>query len=205
MPDPDKLLAGFRTAAQRWMSSRPTSPPEMHAAHDAILIALELDGWLSEGGNPPGAWSPQPPNGSVSGRMELHTQALPEGARHHVTFRGLADGGIGAHCEGCPEWSSRVASQHDAAAFLRCAREHDEQIQLFSRGEITQAVSDAVSLVEAGLTLGERDTDLLNLAANAARTLLGAADPDAVTLDQVLDDNYDGGAATVRGWWNGWS
>jgi hypothetical protein len=69
--------------------------------------------------------------------------------------------------------------------------------------EIAAAVTAAADLVitDAGLGCGEREADLITLAARAALTLLER--PGAV-LDEVMDARYEGGAARVRSWWDGW-
>ena len=73
-----------------------------------------------------------------------------------------------------------------------------------TRDQVSQAVNDGAELVihDDGLQVGERETDLINLVVNAAMTLL---DKPGTTLDQVMDSNYEGGAARVRSWWGSWS
>jgi hypothetical protein len=72
---------------------------------------------------------------------------------------------------------------------------------IYSREQVEQAVNAGADLVRDDLPAGERDTDLINLVVNAALTLL---DNPGLSLDQVMDGSYDGGAAEVRSWWD-WS
>jgi hypothetical protein len=72
----------------------------------------------------------------------------------------------------------------------------------YSREQVERAVNAGADLVRDGTPAGERETDLINLVVNAALTLL---DQPGLTLDEVMDASYDGGAAEVRSWWGGWS
>jgi len=71
----------------------------------------------------------------------------------------------------------------------------------FTRG-LAEVIDEAGELVQNGLRLGERDTDLFRIFAHAA--LMLARNPH-VTLDEVLDDGFPGGAAAVRRWWTSWT
>jgi hypothetical protein len=86
-----------------------------------------------------------------------------------------------------------------ASAAKACAK------RMYLRDQVDAAVHAASALLAdtpGGLGLGERDSDLLDLHAAAVMHLLG--DPDA-TLDQVIEQNYDGKTpAEVRGWWTRW-
>lgn len=62
--------------------------------------------------------------------------------------------------------------------------------KLYTKDEIHNAVNAGVDLVGDELTnggLGERDTDLLNIAAKAILSLL---DNPGMSLDDVLDENW---------------
>ncbi|MDP9611562.1 hypothetical protein [Streptomyces demainii] len=80
----------------------------------------------------------------------------------------------------------------------------------YTRDQVADAVNAGAGLVlDGGLNLGERDEDVINLIVNAALAVLdmpGATGEDPkITLDEVMDQNYDGGAAEVRSWWSNWS
>jgi hypothetical protein len=49
---------------------------------------------------------------------------------------------------------------------------------------------------------GTREQDAINLVVNMLGTLLEHPD---VTADEVMDENYDGGADAVRSWWPEWA
>lgn len=76
--------------------------------------------------------------------------------------------------------------------------------KLYTHEHILTAVNAGADLVthDEHMELGEYETDLINLVVNASMTMLD--DPNAA-LDDVMDENYDGGAAEVRSWWDGWS
>lgn len=67
--------------------------------------------------------------------------------------------------------------------------------------EIVTAAADLVAC-DRQIEPAERETDLIYLVVNAVSELL--ADPD-VSLDDVMNRHYEGGAAKVRTWWDGWS
>ena len=70
--------------------------------------------------------------------------------------------------------------------------------------EVSAAVTATADLVRTddGLAAGERETDLTGLVVNAALVLL---EHPAVSLDEVMDACYEGGAARVRSWRDGWT
>jgi hypothetical protein len=69
--------------------------------------------------------------------------------------------------------------------------------------KVEAAVTAAADLVitDDGLGCGERETDLIGLITVAALELLQRP---AMSLDEVMDARYEGGAARVRSWWDGW-
>lgn len=74
----------------------------------------------------------------------------------------------------------------------------------YSRDEVNQAVNAGIDLItgDREIYLSGRDHDLLNLAVNAALSLLDNPD---WTLDDVIRHNYESedpedGPATVRSW-----
>lgn len=67
---------------------------------------------------------------------------------------------------------------------------------------IRAALDAGINLVRDGLALGERDDDLLDLAATASLALL--REP-SLTLDEVIRAAYDQTPAQVRQWWSGWA
>jgi hypothetical protein len=74
---------------------------------------------------------------------------------------------------------------------------------VYDREEVDAANDAAMFLLKAELSLGERDTDLLQLAAAVAAGKI--ADPE-ITLDAVIACSYDGiTAEAVRSWWNEWA
>ncbi|MFK4187261.1 hypothetical protein ACI2L4_25105 [Streptomyces sparsogenes] len=79
----------------------------------------------------------------------------------------------------------------------------------YTRDQVADAVNAGAGLVLDGLNLGERDEDVINLVVNAALAVLdtpGATGEDPkITLDDVMNQNYDGGAKEVRSWWCNWS
>jgi hypothetical protein len=48
---------------------------------------------------------------------------------------------------------------------------------------------------------GSREEDAINLLINTFGTMLDNPD---VTVDEVMEANYSGGADQVRSWWPGW-
>ncbi|GHF38808.1 hypothetical protein GCM10010218_20060 [Streptomyces mashuensis] len=69
----------------------------------------------------------------------------------------------------------------------------------YTQEQISRTINDGADLVADGLGLDERDADLLNLMVNAALSLL--EDP-TLSLNDVMDRNYDGGAEEVLSWWD---
>lgn len=69
----------------------------------------------------------------------------------------------------------------------------------YTRDRITTAVNAGADLVMDNLELGDRDRDLLNLVVNAALSLLDAP---AMTLDDVIEENYETSPSELRGWWD---
>lgn len=76
---------------------------------------------------------------------------------------------------------------------------------LFTRKEAELARNGAASLVIDELGLGERDSDLLDLAGAVAAELIDQDPPGAVTLDGVIRARYSDSPAKVRSWWTAWS
>ena len=89
--------------------------------------------------------------------------------------------------------------------------------QTYTREQVEKAVNDAANLLQAD-RIGETEmaTDLINIVANAALSLL---DQPNMSLDDVLNanwgesfgrpedraDDYTDAAAWVRSWWSDWS
>lgn len=71
--------------------------------------------------------------------------------------------------------------------------------QAYTADEVTRAVNAGVDLIthDSGIYLSDRDHDLLNLAANAALSMLDEPD---WTLDDVIEHNYETDPAEVRSW-----
>lgn len=76
----------------------------------------------------------------------------------------------------------------------------DGEAKVYTPDEVRTAVSAGATLVMNGLTLSDEEHDLISLVVNAALTVLDQPD---ITLDGVMDANYEGGSAKVRSWW-GW-
>jgi hypothetical protein len=74
-----------------------------------------------------------------------------------------------------------------------------ETAPVFTGSQVAKAASDAVELLfdAPGISLADRDRDLLNLAANVTLTLLAAP---GATLDQVITACYDRGPEEVLSW-----
>jgi hypothetical protein len=91
-----------------------------------------------------------------------------------------------------------------AAALARRTRSRAADTRTWTARQISEALSSAAELVrtDGGLAAGEREADLIGLVVNAALTLL---EQPAVSLDEVMDACYEGGAAQVRSWWHGWT
>jgi hypothetical protein len=77
----------------------------------------------------------------------------------------------------------------------------------FIQGVASRAINTGADLVIDGLDLGERDSDLVNIVANAIGHAL--RNPDVTELDDVLnanwqceDDQYETAAQWVRSWWD---
>ncbi|KPC89288.1 hypothetical protein [Streptomyces sp. STCH 565 A] len=70
----------------------------------------------------------------------------------------------------------------------------------FSLDDIRFAVNQGADLVQEGLDLGDRDSDLINLVVNAIVTV--AEDPDVDGLDTVIETQYGESPEEVRGWWD---
>jgi hypothetical protein len=72
---------------------------------------------------------------------------------------------------------------------------------LFTRDQVSTAMNAGADLVrdDPGLQLGDLEIDVINLVINAAMTQL---DNPTVSLDEVMNENYDGGATEVRSWWD---
>lgn len=71
--------------------------------------------------------------------------------------------------------------------------------------QVWEALDKAVELLGADVIgSGERDGDLMGL---VKATALGVLNNPAITLDQVLNEEYadDGGAEGVREWWGNWA
>ena len=59
----------------------------------------------------------------------------------------------------------------------------------FTRDQISRAVNDGADLVSDTLSLGELETDLINLVVNAAMAKLDSPDID---FDTMVEENFDG-------------
>lgn len=68
--------------------------------------------------------------------------------------------------------------------------------ELFTREQVSRAVNDGADLVSDTLSLGELETDLINVVVNAA---LAKLDNPNVDFDTVVEENFDG---DPRGWWD---
>lgn len=69
------------------------------------------------------------------------------------------------------------------------------------RGDFEASLERGADLVKDGLSLGERDTDLIDLVLNAVRDDL---DKPGVTLDEVIANHGDD-PAEFRTHWDSWS
>ena len=70
----------------------------------------------------------------------------------------------------------------------------------YTRDEVIDLVSKAADLVSSDIYIcGEREVDVINLVVNATGSIM---DYGELTLNDVMDENYKGGAATVRQWWD---
>jgi hypothetical protein len=67
---------------------------------------------------------------------------------------------------------------------------------LFTRDQVSRAVNDGADLVSEALSLGELETDLINLIVNAALSKLDNPDVD---FDTMIEENFDGDPRT---WWD---
>ncbi|MBD0739824.1 hypothetical protein [Streptomyces sp. CBMA29] len=72
----------------------------------------------------------------------------------------------------------------------------------FTRDQVSEAVNGGADLVIGALSLGEQDSDAVNLVANAIMTRLENPDADFST---VIADNYASTEEEVRSWWSDWS
>jgi hypothetical protein len=95
-----------------------------------------------------------------------------------------------------------------AAALARRTRRRERRSATDGRTraarELSAAVTTAADLVLAdnGLAAGEREADLIGLVATAALVLL---ERPAVSLDEVMNARYEGGATRVRSWRDDWT
>lgn len=67
---------------------------------------------------------------------------------------------------------------------------------LFTRDQVSRAVNDGADLVSDALSLGESETDLINLIVNAALSKLDNPDVD---FDTMIEENFD---SDPRTWWD---
>jgi hypothetical protein len=84
-------------------------------------------------------------------------------------------------------------------------REHVEEVhQPMTAEAVMRTANDAADRVTREMKWdgGTREQDAINLAVNMLGTLLEHPD---VTVDDVMDANYDGGAEAVRSRWPGWA
>ncbi|QIS06774.1 hypothetical protein F5X71_34690 [Nocardia brasiliensis] len=63
-------------------------------------------------------------------------------------------------------------------------------------------IESGMGFIAEGLSLSERDTDLMELLLNAIYDRSESAD---ITLDEVISNHYSGTPAEVRSWWTNWS
>ncbi len=68
--------------------------------------------------------------------------------------------------------------------------------------QVSVAANDAADMVRDELSLGERDSDVLNLAVHAFLAVL--VNP-RVNFDRVISSNYAEPPGEVRSWWSNWS
>jgi hypothetical protein len=69
----------------------------------------------------------------------------------------------------------------------------------YTEEEVSKAVNAGIDLVRDEVGDSERDSDLLNLAVNAVMTLLEHPG-EGLTLDDVIESNYESSPDEVRGW-----
>jgi hypothetical protein len=74
-----------------------------------------------------------------------------------------------------------------------------ERTRRYTHDEVARAIQDGVDIVTAGLSLGEQETDAIDLAMHAALDRLDNPDAD---LDSVVSEHYTG--KDPRTWWS-WS
>ncbi|MCF3100993.1 hypothetical protein IPZ58_05310 [Streptomyces roseoverticillatus] len=72
----------------------------------------------------------------------------------------------------------------------------------YTRDQVSAAINGGADLVTDELVDAERDVDLINLVVNAALSIL---DTPEISLNDVMERNYEGGAEEVRSWWGVWS
>lgn len=77
--------------------------------------------------------------------------------------------------------------------------EENEQPKLYTRDQVAAAVNAGADLVNADedFYISDRMLDVINLIVNAQLSLL---DDPGLTLDEVIEKNYEADPATVRGW-----
>ena len=83
-------------------------------------------------------------------------------------------------------------------------REHAAEAPVqMTRDEIMRVANEAADSVITGMRwYGDtRELDAVNLVVNMLGTML---DRRGATVDEAMDENYDGGAEAVRSWWPGW-
>jgi hypothetical protein len=68
--------------------------------------------------------------------------------------------------------------------------------ELFTREQVSRAVNDGADLVSDTLSLGDLETDLINLVVNAA---LAKLDNPNIDFDALVEENFEG---DPRDWWD---
>jgi hypothetical protein len=84
-------------------------------------------------------------------------------------------------------------------------REHvDEVHQPITCEAVMRVANEAADRVISEMEWGggTREQDAINLVVNMLGTILEHPD---VTVDEVMDANFDGGADAVRSWWPEWA
>jgi GNAT superfamily N-acetyltransferase len=212
----------------------PSQPHQRPSLDDAQLTAwYERHGFRSDGGHrmvrpaavggqsrasrfgvkyryrrrPGGTPGRRPRNRKAADRMDDFTQVQAAGCAVGLS---TPDGTPQDSPEGPalilrPPAGKPVAVTGTPGQLAELAARVDTEIQAafpeFARG-LASVIDQAGELVENGLRLGERDADLFRIFAHAA--LMVASNP-GVTLEEVLNDGFPGGADAVRRWWSGWT
>lgn len=125
MPDPDQLLSDIRSACDLTldaMKAQGRRGPLWQAAQQLRSDVRKLDSWLSSGGNPPAAWSPQP-QAWTTGRAEPRCEPEPEGVTHRLLL-----GDVDVACS-VTDFGTHLAAGHTGDDITELERQHRHAVK----------------------------------------------------------------------------